>query len=198
MSDIIEPEGATTLDPDELEGLRLRHITTRAELNELEQANIDAGLLWLRRRRQQDVLAIDFLRLLHKQLFGAVWKWAGAFRRTEKTIGVDPRQIGEQTLMLIGDVKYWVANSTYPPIESALRFHHRLVAIHLFPNGNGRHARIAADVFLDATYDHKSIDWAGGQDLTQNGDRRRLYINALRAADKQDFGPLFAFGGLSN
>lgn len=197
MSDVMEePEGATPLDPDELEGLRPRHVTTRAELNELEQANIDAGLLWLHRRRRHDVLTLDFLQLLHKQLFGKVWKWAGTFRRTEKTIGADPRHIGERTLGLLGDVRYWVANDTYSPIESALRFHHRLVAIHLFPNGNGRHARIAADALLGTAYRHKPIDWSGGQDLIQDSKRRRQYIEALRAADRQDIGPLLAFGGL--
>lgn len=195
MNEIIAtPDGATPLNPDEMEGLRYKHITTRDELNELEQANIDTGLLWLGPQKQLD-LSLGGLCKLHDRLFGDVWKWAGMLRLTEKNIGIDPMQIAVQTTMLLGDVKWWVEHKTYSPTEAALRFHHRLVQIHLFPNGNGRHARIAADALLEKTYGVPPFDWAGGADLTRDNARRAAYIAALRAADRQEFGPLFAYIG---
>lgn len=187
------PEGATPLDPDDMEGLKHRHVTTRSELDHLEQANIASGLVWLQRKRSIDVLSESFARELHKKLFGDVWKWAGTFRKTEKTIGIDPRHIAVQFRQLLGDTQYWVDNSTYDPLEIAARFHHRTVYIHLFPNGNGRHARIMADTILTKIYDLDPIDWAGGYDLQSMNKRRSQYISALRAADGGDFGPLLKF-----
>jgi len=192
----LEPEGATPLDPDETEGLRFRHISTRGELDELEQVNIESGLIWLSRRRRTDVLTEQFMRQLHRRLFGEVWKWAGQFRRTEKTIGIDPVQISIQLRMLLGDASYWAANSTYPALEAGARFHHRLVQIHAFPNGNGRHGRIAADLYLADRFDHAPIDWAAGHDLQHSSERRDAYVTALRAGDAGDYRPLLAFVGL--
>lgn len=191
-----EPEGATQLDPDELEGLRHSHVTTRQQLNELEQANVESGLLWLSRQKSVDVLTERFVLDLHKHLFGQVWTWAGTFRRAEKNIGVDPFQISVQLRNLLEDVRYWAANQTYVPHEAAVRFHHRLVFIHLFPNGKGRHARIMANAVLNHVYDVSHINWGRGHDLQQISDLRTQYIAALRAADRNDFVPLLAFVGL--
>ncbi len=190
-----EPDGATPLDPNEREGLRFRHVTTRGELNELEQTNIESGLLWLGRRRRSDVLTERFMRDLHRRMFGEVWRWAGEFRRTEKNIGVDPFQIAVELRVLLDDARYWAENGTYQSLEAAARFHHRLVFIHLFPNGNGRHARIAADVYLEEYFDHRPIDWAAGQDIQHTNGRRDAYIAALRAADGGDYEPLIGFVG---
>ncbi len=191
-----EPDGATPLDPDELEGLKFQHVTTRDELNHLEQANIQNGLIWLNRNREKDILTEAFVRKLHKHLFGDVWQWAGTFRQTEKNIGVDPVTIGVELRTLLGDVQYWSKHKTYPPMEAAARFHHRLALIHPFPNGNGRHARIMADVVLNRIFDAEALNWAGGQDLQTMGDRRKNYIAALRAADKGNYLPLFQFVGI--
>jgi len=190
-----EPDGATPLDPDELEGLKFRHVTTRGELNELEQANVESGLLWLQRIRRRDVLTEAFVRELHRRLFGDVWKWAGTPRKTEKNIGVDPLQIGVQLRMLLDDARYWAEHETYAPLEAAARFHHRLVQIHCFPNGNGRHARIITDEYLRQHFDHPPIDWAAGEDLMQENKRRDDYIAALRAADAHNYDPLLKFVG---
>ena len=196
MAAASEPEGATPLDPDELAGLRFRHVTTRGELDELEQVNIESCLLWLsRRRRKTDVLSEQFIRQLHQQMFGEVWKWAGAFRLTEKNIGVDPIQIGIQLRMLLDDARFWAAHSTYNELEMAARFHHRLVQIHCFANGNGRHARLAADAYLREYFNHPPIDWAAGHDLTRSSERRGDYIAALRAADRGDYDRLLRFVG---
>ena len=191
-----EPDGATPLDPDELEGLRHQHITSRAELNHLEQANIQNGLAWLKRRRSADSLTEAFIRDLHRRLFGEVWRWAGSFRRTEKNIGVDPVQISVQLRALLDDARFWAENGTYASLEAGARFHHRLVQIHLFANGNDRHARIAADQYLRCHWGHPPIDWAAGYDLEGSSERRKAYIRALRAADAGDYRSLFRFVGL--
>jgi Fic-DOC domain mobile mystery protein B len=189
------PESATPLDPDEMEGLRFKHISTRGELDQLEQANITEGMKWLGRQKTPDVLTERFVCDLHRWLFGDVWKWAGSFRKTEKNIGVDPFQLASQLQQLLDDVRYWVENDTYPPKELAARFHHKLVYIHLFPNGNRRHARIMTDAVLTKLLDEPVIDWAGGYRLESMNERRNEYIAALRAADGHDFNDLLEFVG---
>lgn len=186
------PEAATPLDPNELDGLKHRHITTQGELDQLEQANISSGLRWLGRQRA-DVLTDHFVITLHKRLFGDVWDWAGTFRKTDKNIGIDPLHIPVELRALMGDAKYCADNKTYPPLEAAARLHHRLVKIHPFPNGNGRHARILADSILDRVYGAKPIDWAGGHNLQKMNARRVAYIAALKAADGGDYAPLLVF-----
>lgn len=198
MSGIVgEPDGATPLDPDELDGLKFGHVKTRGELDELEQVNIEQGLLWLARARPKDILSEDFVRKLHKQLLGDVWSWAGTFRQTEKNIGIDPIQIAVELRVLLDDARYWADNETYAPLEAAARFHHRLVQIHCFPNGNGRHARIMTDIYLQECFGHPPIEWAAGQDLLKDNARRDSYIAALRAADAGNFDPLLEFVGAS-
>ncbi|MBV1928326.1 MAG: mobile mystery protein B [Gammaproteobacteria bacterium] len=195
IDDLDEPEGATPLDPDEMEGLRFAHITTRDELNHLEQANIDEGLSWLDKQGGGDLLTDHFARKLHKKMFGQVWTWAGTYRQTEKNIGIDPVQIVVQLRYLMDDVQYWVDNNTYGPIEAAVRFHHKLVYIHPFPNGNGRFARFMADALLEKLYDEDAIDWYGGYNLQEMNERRLDYIDALRAADEGNYEPLLDFVG---
>ena len=189
------PDGATSLDPDELDGLKFKHVSTRGELDQLEQAGITEGLKWLDKQKNPDVLSEAFVLELHKRLFGSVWKWAGTFRRTEKNIGVDPIQVAIQLRQLLDDAKYWVEHGTYTPKELAARFHHKLVFIHPFPNGNGRHARIMADAVLTKLLNEPAIDWAGGYRLEAMNERRNQYIAALRAADGHDISALLEFVG---
>ena len=135
--------GETPLDPDEMEGLKYPHIQTRGELNQLEQQNIQEGYKWIvRQRKYKDFLTEAFLLDLHKQMLGQVWSWAGSFRRTEKNIGVDPLVIGVELRKLLDDARYWAEHETYNREEFAARFHHRLVKIHLFANGNDYQALI--------------------------------------------------------
>jgi Fic-DOC domain mobile mystery protein B len=188
------PEAATLLDPNELGGLKHKHITTQGELDQLEQANIESGLRWLGRQRA-DVLSDRFAIILHKRLFGDVWIWAGTFRKTGKNIGIDPVHIPAELRTLTDDAKVWADHKIYLPSEAAVRLHHRLVRIHPFPNGNGRHARIMADTVLDRVYRAKPIDWAGGHDLQKINERRMAYIASLKAADIGDIGPLMEFIG---
>lgn len=190
------PEGATPLEHDEMEGLKFKHVTTRDELDHIEQANIQSGLQWLSKSRETDILTERFVCKLHQKLFGDVWHWAGSFRRTGKNIGVDAVQIGIELRTLLDDIRYWIDHDTYPSLKAAIRFHHRLVLIHPFPNGNGRHARIMADTILEKLYGTRPIDWSGGYDLQAMSDRRREYIAALRAADEHNYQPLYQFAGI--
>jgi len=177
-------DGATPLDPDELGGLKFKHVSTRGELDQLEQADITEGLKWLNKQKNPDVLSEAFVLELHKRLFGSVWEWAGTFRRTEKNIGVDPIQVAIQLRQLLDDAKYWVEHGTYSPRELAARFHHKLVFIHPFPNGNGRHARIMVDAVLIKLLNESAIDWAGGYRLEAMNECRNQYIVALRVIMK--------------
>lgn len=194
------PPGATPLDPDEAEGLRVP-AATRGDLNALEQANILEALRWLegRRRRSPEAVADpEFLRALHGRMFSAVWRWAGAYRATEKNIGCAPHDIAPRVRDLCDDVKYWVEHRTHGPIEIAMRFHHRLTSIHPFANGNGRHARLATDVLLEAL-GGEAFTWGPeGTDLDVAGPVRDDYLAALRAADAGDFEALRAFIGPSS
>ncbi len=183
------PKGATPLDPDELAGLKFPHIQTRGELDQMEQVNIQDGLRWLAQKNQVTVLNDTFLRELHKRLFGEVWSWAGRFRLTEKNIGVAPEQIAVTLKNLLDDVKYWCEHKTYDPQEIALRFHHRLVQIHCYPNGNGRHARIATDALLQKELGEPAINW-GNAKLQDVSEHRQEYIETLRQADKGNYQPL--------
>ena len=186
-----ESGGATPLTPDELRGLKARHITTRGELNELEGENIIEGLSWLERRpKSVDVLTDDAVREVHKRLFGKVWDWAGVYRQDEKYIGVPVWKISTEMRTCLDDARYWRENGTYEPLEAAARFHHKLAWVHPFANGNGRWARIMVDAYLVTIDPYLFLDWSGGGTLIADSDHRARYIAALRAADRFEFGPL--------
>lgn len=187
-----EPEGASPLDPDEAEGLIPSHITTRGELNAWEAANIVVGIRWLETRRLNDsILMVSTLLELHRRMFSETWAWAGRFRKTDKNIGVHWPHIPERTKALGADVAYQIENKTFGLDELAVRFHHRLVSIHPFPNGNGRHARLAADALLKEN-DTAAFTWGSGT-IDDAGKLRNSYLAALRAADCGDYMPLLSF-----
>ncbi|MFQ5853069.1 MAG: mobile mystery protein B [Candidatus Binatia bacterium] len=186
------PAGATPLDPDEAEGLIPEHLSTRGELNAWEQVNVAKADNWLRRQQNgRSVLNMGFLRELHRQMFSDTWKWAGKFRWTLKNIGVPPETIPEQTYNLLADTRYWIEHHTYSVDEIAVRFHHRLVAIHPFPNGNGRHGRLMTDALLRKLH-APPFTWGSGS-IDDRGAVRDRYIHALRSADSGDYAPLLAF-----
>jgi Fic-DOC domain mobile mystery protein B len=186
------PLGATPLDPDEINGLIPSHITTQSQLNEWEAANILEAETWLfTRTNQGDFLTSDFTKLLHVRMFNQTWTWAGKFRITEKNIGTAPFNITTELNNLLEDVRYQIINHSLPLDEIAYRFHHRLVAVHPFPNGNGRHARLMTDLLLVQT-GQKRFTW-GRQKLETEGLVRKKYIDALKNADKQDYAALAEF-----
>jgi Fic-DOC domain mobile mystery protein B len=185
-----DDKASTPLTPQEREALIPSYITRRSELNEAEQLGIDNASVWAFSRRR-DVLSEDFLRGLHRRMFSGVWKWAGEFRTTPRNIGVDPWQIGVRVRQLLDDVRYWIDHETYPPDEIAVRFHHHLVFIHPFPNGNGRLTRMAADL-LAVRLARERFGWGSGN-LIATAELRSCYIAALKAADANEIGPLLAF-----
>ena len=246
MNDFQYPTGATPLDPEEIEGLKIGHITTRQELNRFEQENINEAIEWLGIRRKGNILTEKFIKTLHhccpnynhvipakagiqtetqnwtpafagvtksmsriiifvdmldliwthmtlhQKMFGKVWRWAGTFRRSGKNIGVDWVQIPVHLHTLLQDVRYWVEHKTYPSDEIALRFHHKLVWIHLFPNGNGRHGRLMTDILLKDIFKQEPFTW-NIKNIDVGDNVRSFYLKALRAADQGDYTMLLEF-----
>lgn len=188
------PEGATPLDPDDVAGLLPTHITNLAELNEWEFENVARGEEWAFSTKQRDILTIDFLLALHRQMFGDTWAWAGELRKKEVLpVGVAPEQIRVALTTLLEDVKAQIEHQAWDTAEIAIRFHHRLVFVHPFPNGNGRFSRTTTDLLLvQAGRDR----FAWGANLGRAGEARAKYIAALQAADKHDYGPLFDLIGI--
>ena len=195
MTDLFqEPEDATPLEPQEREGLLQTWITHRRDLNEAEEENIVESAAWARSRRRlplERMLSEDFMRTLHKRMFGDVWQWAGTFRATERNIGVEAYRIGMELASLLSDIRYWIEHKTFPPDEIAIRFHHRLVSIHPFPNGNGRQARLAADLLIERL-GGEAFTWGSGS-LANFGELRGRCVAALRATDNHDIAPLLEF-----
>lgn len=186
------PGGATPIDPDEMEGLKIKHITTREELNRFEQDNINEALQWLESRRKSDILTEKFVKTLHQKMFGKVWKWAGTFRKSGKNIGVDWHKISTELHTLLQDTRYWINHRTYAEDEIAVRFHHRLVWVHLFANGNGRHARLMTDVLLSEVLKQKPFTWNISR-INAEDEVRNIYLEALRQADNHDYSALLNF-----
>ncbi len=180
------PPGATPVDADEASALIPGHITTREDLNEWEQANIATATVWVRRTSADSFLP-ETVTGLHRRMFDRTWEWAGEFRNSDKNIGVPKEQIGEELKKLLDDGRYWLEHETYPAREAALRLHHRMVWVHPFPDGNGRHARLWVDLVVRQA-SGPAIAWGGR--LGQAGAMRRQYIAALEAADKGDYAPL--------
>jgi len=187
------PYGATPVNEDEAADLIPTHIYLQEELNEYEQANIliASKKYFSKSYKYSDILTFNFLLEVHKDMFDETWKWAGKTRKTIKNIGVEVSQIFDQTKNLSDDVKYWIENKTYPNDEIGARFHHRLVKIHLFPNGNGRHARLITDILMKSL--GESIFTWGNIDLYHEGKIRSKYIAALIEADNNNYKPLIGF-----
>ena len=186
-----DDEANTPLTAEEREQLIPTYITLRSELNEAEQINIAQANRWLGRMRKRDVLDDAFLRELHKRMFGEIWKWAGQYRLTARNIGIDAYRIPTEVRTLVDDVRFWVDNATYAPDEIAVRFSHRLVSIHPFPNGNGRLSRLVGDL-LAMQLGQPRFTW-GRANLVDAGETRRAYVDALRAADADNIEPLLIF-----
>jgi Fic-DOC domain mobile mystery protein B len=184
--------GATPLDPDEIAGLIPPHITTHQQLNEWEATNILKAENWLTSTpAKKHFLTIDFIKLLHKKMFDDSWKWAGTFRTTAKNIGIDQSMITTELKNLVEDAAYQIKENSYSMDEIAYRFHHRLVLIHPFPNGNGRHARMMTDLLL-VQNNYPRFTW-GNQQLETQTPTRKKYIKALRDADKHRYAALAGF-----
>lgn len=187
-------EGQTPLDEDEKRDL-IPTLITREDLDAFEQENILEARKWIMQKSvlaKQDIFTEKFILNLHKRMYGHVWKWAGTYRKSNKNIGIEYYLVPTELRQLLDDATYWLEYETYSVTDLAVTFHHRLVKIHLFPNGNGRHARLCADVIV-AKYGGEKLTWGGNSDLTKPDDIRKAYIAALREADAGNYEPLLAF-----
>ena len=190
----IYQDGQTPLDEEEMDGLKVQSITTHGELNELEQLNIEQAVEWiiLNQFSAAQILTEAFIKKLHKKMFSDVWKWAGTFRKSQKNIGVDWIKIGSDLKYLMDDTNFWIINKTYSPDEITIRFKHRLVNIHCFPNGNGRHSRLMADIIIENVFDQPIYSW-NSSNMVKPDAIRKKYINAIREADNGNIQPLMKF-----
>ena len=187
-------DGQTPLSEEELDGLKISSITTREELDEFEQFNIEKAIQWTfgKKIQPKDLLSEKFIKDLHKRMYGEVWKWAGSFRTSEKNLGIKSYLIPIQLKQLLDDAMYWYENQIYSPDEVAVRFKHQLVSIHCFANGNGRHSRLMADLIMEKLYNEPFLTW-GGSSLVKSNEKRKEYINAIKIADRQDLSQLIMF-----
>jgi len=186
--------GQTPLSEEEKEGLLIKTITTKKELDEFEQLNIEKAIEWTihTKLKKDKILSEKFIKDLHKKMYGDVWKWAGEFRKSEKNIGIAWIHIGIELKNLIDDAKYWIENETFPTKEISIRFKHRIVLIHCFPNGNGRHSRMMADIIMESIFGKEIFTWHQSN-MVKADETRKKYITTLREADNGNIKPLIEF-----
>ncbi len=187
-------DGQTPLDEDEKEGLLIKTITTRGELDEFEQLNIERAVEWTlsKKFKTEYIISEEFVKELHRRMFCDTWAWAGEFRKTNKNIGVDKYLIGVSLRQLIDDCRYWIENNIYFEDEIAIRLKHSIVNIHCFPNGNGRHSRLFADVIINKIFGRPYFTW-NRHNLNKKGEARNKYLNAIREGDKGNIQSLIEF-----
>ena len=188
-------EGQTPIDEDEKFGLKISTVSTSQELNEFEQNNIEKAIQWTLKNnfKKEVILTEQFVKKLHEKMFGDIWKWAGEFRKSNKNIGVDKTIISIELKNLLDDSHYWIDNNSYSEDEIAIRTKHRIVSIHLFPNGNGRHSRLFADIIVSHIFNLSVFSWGSNSDLNKPNQNRHLYIKSLKEADNGNYKPLMHF-----
>jgi len=189
-----EENGETPLEEEDKEGLKLNFISSKSELNEFEQQNIEDAMVWIEGKRlnQNNILSSKFICQLHDKMFCKVWKWSGKFRTSDKNIGIHHKEIPIALKILCDDTSYWIEHKIFEPDEIAIRFKHRLVSIHCFQNGNGRHSRLMADIIIEKIFKLNIFTW-GMHSKLESIKIREKYIKAVRAADENNFTLLVIF-----
>jgi len=187
-------DGQTPLDEEEKNGLKLKSITTQGELDQFEQLNIEKAIEWIisTHLKPERIVSEKFVKQLHKKMYGDVWQWAGNFRETNKNIGIHWTQIDITLRTLLDDTRYWIEHMTFLPEEISIRFKHRLVAIHCFPNGNERHSRVMADTIMESIFNKAPFSW-NKSNMVKADETRKQYIEALKKADNGHINPLVEF-----
>lgn len=188
-------KGQTPLDEEEKDGLKIKSISTKGELDEFEQQNIEEAIFWMMNKNwgTDKILSENFICTLHKKMYGEVWNWAGKFRKSEKNIGIKSYLIPVELKTLLDDALFWINNKIYLSEEISIRFKHRLVSIHCFPNGNGRHSRLMADIMNEKIFKIPPFTWGAKYNLSQESEVRDNYIKSVKAADKGDYDLLIRF-----
>jgi Fic-DOC domain mobile mystery protein B len=179
--------GQTPLDDPS--GLRIKGIRTTTELNAAEAENIrKATIKYLVSKPSKRSARFDlaWLLMLHNEMFGEVWEWAGTLRKTETNIGSRPHQIEIDLHNLLEDLKAW----NMPLLEQAVRLHHCAVKIHPFRNGNGRWSRMLANIWLKL-HGAEPIEWPESTIGTAST-IRAAYLEAVKVADGGDYSKLLA------
>jgi Fic-DOC domain mobile mystery protein B len=195
MSDRTKTPGAT---PDDTSGLIQKQLTDRrarnaAELDAISRAYNKHIYRARRKRAGTEWLNDELIRRVHFDMFGEIWEWAGKYRTDSVNIGVEFHLIPEQIKLLCGDFNYWNSDKgAMPPLQIAARLQNRLTRIHPFINGNGRHARLITDIFFHSVK-HPLPKWPQIQLLSEGDQVRSRYIEAMKAADKEDYRELMAF-----
>jgi|SRR5882672_605082 len=187
--------GETPLREEDLKDLKLPWIKTREQLNEVEGENIVSAKEWALKSRNAalpGMLSDEYIQSLHKRMYRDVWKWAGKIRHHElqNEFASKPSQIRIDLKNAYNDAKYWLEHLKLGPEEFAVQVHHRIVRVHPFHNGNGRHARLMADLILERHFKLAPLQWGGGSALDNDEPNRANYISALKAADAGDYGAL--------
>jgi len=187
-------EGQTPINEDEKKDLLIKSITTQSELDEHEQLNIEKAVEWIisTKFKSDDILTEQFIKKLHKKMYSDVWKWAVKFRKSEKNIGVEWVKIGIELKYLLDDTKFWIENKTFSHDEITIRFKHRLASIHCFPNGNGRHSRLMADIIIESIFEKEIFSWSNSN-MVKPDETRKKYISAIKEADNNNIIPLLKF-----
>jgi Fic-DOC domain mobile mystery protein B len=173
----------------------LPSLSTRAQLDEVERLSIHAARVWAMRGvvlQRGDLFTEEFVRGLHRRMFGGIWRGAGRYRTTARDPGWEAKRIPEGVRMFMDDAEGWLRFSTYPVHEAAVRLHHRLMSIRPWSNGNGRHARLMADIVV-ASQGEEPLTWGSRSGAPGSRSARELYLEAIRAADAGDMGPLLGF-----
>lgn len=181
--------GRTSLTVQDLQGLKLPFVKTRAQLSAVEGPNIVSGkqaTLTSRKSRVPNMLSVEYLRELHSRMFNDVWDWAAQIPSTElqNEFAASVPGIRPQLSILYADaIEYWLNDKRMTPEEFAVRVHHRVVKIHPFRNGNGRHSRLLADLLLSENFGLETFTWGGSAQLGAGDLYRQPYLEGLKAAD---------------
>ena len=186
--------GQTPLEEDESQGLRIKTSSTRWELDEFEQKNIEDCVQWIQGRtlKVEHVFSDVFIKEVHQRMYSGVWSWAGKYRLSDKNLGIDKWQIQQATRSLCDDAQFWIKEESYAKDEVAIRFKHAIVSIHCFPNGNGRHSRLIADIINENIFGNEPFT-LGSLQINEDSDVRKEYLNALKQADRGNIKALLDF-----
>lgn len=137
--------------------------------------------------------SFEWFLILHQEMFGDVWDWAGKLRQVELSIGVQAYLVSTELKKLVDDLAFWDEHKTFSVIEISARLHHRAVQIHPFKNGNGRWSRMLANIYLKQN-GLNPTKW--NEDLlSKENPHRDDYIQALKFADDRDYSQLIKLQG---